>query len=404
MYSTRFARNTTIFAVGQGLMLSATTLVIATSALVGQRLAPSEAYATLPVALQFLATMLTTIPAALWMERIGRKAGFMSATLFGMTGAALSAIAIVQAQFWWFVVGSALIGVFNGFGNYYRFAAADAADEAHKSRAVGFVMAGGVVAAFIGPNLANVSKGLLPLAPFAGSYGALIIVYGLALLALSFLHLPARGDTERRTGAGGRSLRTIAAQPQFAVAVLCATLGYGVMTLIMTATPLAMHHHAYDFDHTSFVIQWHVFGMFAPSFFTGHLILRFGVLRIMATGALIGLLAVGTNLLGTSIVHFWLSLLLLGISWNFLFVGGTTLLTATYRPEERARSQALNDFTVFTTVTLASLSAGALQHWIGWRAVNLGVIPLLAIALLSVLWLSRRPAPPEDQGMVQPSR
>lgn len=393
--SAHVIRNTSVLSISQGLMLTAMTLVIATSALVGQRLAPDQAYATLPLALQFLATMLTTFPAALGMERIGRKTGFMVATLFGMSGAALAASAIVHGQFWWFAAASVLIGMFNGFGNYFRFAAADAADEAHKSRAVGFVMAGGVVAAFAGPYLANTTRSLWSGAPFAGSYAALVGVYALALLVLTFLQLPPRPAVETTSANPARPLRTLAAQPRFAVAMLCATLGYGVMTLIMTATPLAMHHHAYDFHSTSFVIQWHVFGMFAPSFVTGHLILRLGVLRVMGAGAVIGLAAATTNLLGSSVGHFWLALLLLGISWNFLFIGGTTLLTGAYRPEERARSQALNDFTVFTTVTLASLSAGALQNWIGWRAVNVGVVPLLALALLSVVWLARRPSAPQ---------
>lgn len=391
-----FRRNTTVFAVSQGLMLTAMTLVIATSALVGHSLAPNKAYATMPLAAQFLATMLTTIPAALLMERIGRKAGFMLATVFGISGATLAALAIASHQFWWFMAGSVLLGVFNGFGNYYRFAAADAVDDRHKSRAIGYVMAGGVVAAFIGPNLARWSKDLIDAAPFAGGYAALVVVYFLALVALSVLRLPAQSRAAKRSAgvSSGRPLRALVAQPKFVVALICATFGYGVMSLVMTATPLAMHQHAYAFEDTSFVIQWHVFGMFAPSFVTGHLILRFGVLRILGAGALIGLLSVTTNLVGTTVGHFWLALLLLGVSWNFLFVGGTTLLTEVYRPEERAKCQALNDFTVFTTVTIASLSAGALQNFLGWQAVNLGVLPLLAAALLSVLWLSRRLRPP----------
>lgn len=395
-------RNTAFLSAAQGLMLTAQTLVIASSALVGHGLAPDRAYATLPLAMQFLATMLTTIPAALLMERIGRKVGFMSATLFGAFGAALAAFAIVFQQFSWFVLGSVLIGMFNGFGSYFRFAAADAAEDKHKARAVSLVMAGGVVAAFVGPNLAAWSKDVLETAPFAGAYGALVGVYALVFVVLSFLRLP-RACARRPGDRTGRPLLTLALQPTFLVALICATFGYGVMSLIMTATPLAMHAHAYSFGDTSLVIQWHVFGMFAPSFFTGHLIGRFGVLRVLAAGALIGLLAVGTNLLGASVGHFWLALLLVGVSLNFLFIGGTTLLTAAYRAEERAKSQALNDFIVFTTVTLASLSAGILQNLLGWTAVNLGVMPLLIIALLSVLWLSWRRQPPmSSQILPQP--
>lgn len=380
--------------------MSAMSLVIATSALVGRALAEDKSYATLPLAAQFLATMLTTVPAALLMERIGRKAGFMLATGFGMSGAAVAAFAIATQQFWWFLGGSVLLGMFNGFGNYFRFTAADVVDDSHKSRAIGYVMAGGVAAAFVGPNLARWTKDVVDGAPFAGGYAALVLLYCSALIMVSLLRLPA--PTGRAIGAtpapGGRPLPGLLLQPKFLVALVCATFGYGVMSLVMTATPLAMQDHAYAFEDTSFVIQWHVFGMFAPSFVTGHLLLRFGTLRILGAGAVIGLLAVTTNLLGSSVTHFWLALVLLGVSWNFLFVGGTTLLTEVYRPEERAKCQALNDFAVFTTVTVASLSAGALHNAFGWQAVNLGVLPLLAVALLSVLWLSRRSEPPLTAG------
>jgi MFS family permease len=178
----------------------------------------------------------------------------------------------------------------------------------------------------------------------------------------------------------------IAAQPMFIVALVCGMLGYGVMALAMTATPLAMHHYAYPFSKTSFVVQWHVLGMFAPAFFTGHLIKRYGVLNIMLAGGILGVACVAVNLAGSSVAHFWAALLFLGISWNFLFIGATTLLTETYRPEERAKVQALNDFCVFTTVALASLSAGALQNSYGWQVVNFGLIPLLIIIMVSIIW------------------
>jgi MFS family permease len=246
-------------------------------------------------------------------------------------------------------------------------------------------MAGGVIAAFVGPNLANLTRGLIKNAPFAGSYGSLVVLYILSFMVLLFLRLPPRTLDENISGTG-RPLQLIATQPMFIVAVVCGMLGYGVMALAMTATPLAMQHFAHPFSKTSFVIQWHVLGMFGPAFFTGALINRFGVLNIMLTGAVLGIGCLAVNLAGSSVFHFWGALLLLGVSWNFLFIGATTLLTETYRPEERAKAQALNDFAVFTTVALSSLSAGALQSRYGWQTVNLGLIPLLITILVFILW------------------
>jgi MFS family permease len=204
---------------------------------------------------------------------------------------------------------------------------------------------------------------------------------------LAFLKLPPRPIiNDSPYGSTGRPLKVIAMQPMFIVALICGMLGYGVMALAMTATPLAMHHFAYPFSKTSFVVQWHILGMFAPAFFTGHLIKRYGVLNIMFIGGLLGVACMAVNLTGNSVTHFWIALLFLGISWNFLFIGATTLLTETYRPEERAKAQALNDFVVFTTVALSSLSAGALQNSYGWQVVNLGLLPLLVVILAAILW------------------
>jgi len=283
-----------------------------------------------------------------------------------------------------FALGAVLIGLFNGFGVYYRFAAVDAADEAYKSRAISYVMAGGVIAAVVGPNLANWTQTWAEL-PFAGSYLTLSAIYLLSMLALPWLRIPP--PTQSEQVAEGRPLAIIIKQPVFLVALVGAMLGYGVMSLVMTATPLAMKHSQIDFSDTAFVIQWHVLGMYAPSFFTGHLIRYFGVLRIMLTGVILYAVTVATNLSGTGLWDYWLALLLLGIGWNFLFVGGTTLLTDSYRSEEKAKVQALNDFLIFTTVTLASVSAGALQYKLGWQAVNMLVVPMLLIILMSIVWL-----------------
>ncbi len=375
-------------------MMSSTSLMITISALVGFALAQDKSLATLPLSLQFLGLMLTSIPASLIMGRWGRRAGFILGSLLGLAGAVIAVLAILQRNFWLFSAGAFLVGVFNGFGSYYRFAAVDiVTNEASKPRAISWVLAGGVVAAFVGPNLANAGRAIFPAEPFAGGFLFVIAFYLVVLMTMLVIRLPpaARHGAVDDSRSPGRSLMTIAAQPAYRVAVICAMLGYAVMSYLMTATPLAMKHHQHLFDATAFVIQWHVLAMFAPSFFTGTLIQRFGVTRILVTGAVLAVLCIATNLLGHSIWHFWLALVILGISWNFLFIGGTTLLTETYRPEEKAKAQALNDFAVYTAVTIASLSAGLFEYRFGWEMVNLGALPLVGVIFLSLFWLQRKP-------------
>jgi len=277
--------------------------------------------------------------------------------------------------------------VFNGFGQYYRFTAAEVAPDDFRSRAISYVLAGGMVAAFAGPNLANWSRHMLA-AEFAGSYACLIGLYLLAFGLASLLRIPKPATDSKSTG--GRPLGVIARQPAYLVAVASAMVGYGVMNFIMIATPLAMKGHAHGFADTAFVIQWHVFGMFVPSFFTGHLIKRFGTANIMLSGTLMLGGCVWINFGGTTVPHFWSALVLLGLGWNFLFVGATTLLTATYSPDEKAKAQALNDFIVFGTVTLTSFSSGAVQHILGWQTINMAVIPFLVIVGAANLWLRRK--------------
>ncbi|OGI37843.1 MAG: MFS transporter [Candidatus Muproteobacteria bacterium RBG_16_62_13] len=381
-------KNVWLLAVCQATLNTGNILLVATSALVSLKLAPDKALATLPLAVQFLASMITTMPASMLMRRIGRQAGFLIGTGAGLAGAGLAAFAIVQGSFVLFSLAAALFGVYNGFGTYYRFAAADAATPDYRPAAISYVMAGGVVAAFIGPNLANWARFWLPPAEFAGSYLSLLFVVGLSMLALLFVRIPRPPEQQRFESS--RPLSVIAAQPQTAVAMLGAAIGSGVMVFVMTATPLAMHAHQHDFGDTAFVIEWHVLGMFAPSFVTGHLIRRFGVLNVMLTGALLTAGCVAVNLTGTGVAHFWTALVLLGIGWNFLFVGGTSLLTETYTESEKAKTQGLNDFLVFTVITIASLSAGAIQHFLGWRLVNLGVIPLIVLVAAGIVWRKRR--------------
>jgi len=384
-----FKRNIPILAICQALFMSGTSLMVATSALVGYALADDKTYASLPFASQLFATMLTSIPAAMLMSRIGRKPAFLIGTVIAMSGALTAAYSIVNNDFFLFILGSILIGMFSGFANFYRFTAADNVDKEHKSRAISYVLAGGVLAAIIGPNLANFTREMISGALFAGSYASIVALYILSFILLNFLDLPHQHKPEVKELSNTRSLIKIAQQPRFIVAIICGMLGYAVMTLVMTATPLAMQHHHYIYADTAFVIQWHVLGMFAPSFFTGHLIKRFGLLLILLLGALFGLACIFINLTGTSVNHFWIALLLLGISWNFLFIGATTLLTETYAASERFKTQALNDFLVFSMVSAASLSAGIIHHQLGWQFVNYMAIPAIIVILISLAWLYR---------------
>lgn len=385
MTSTLARRNVFILAAGQALALSGATLVMAVSALAGSTLAPVPWMATLPLALQFLATMLATIPASLLMGRIGRRPGFLIGQAIGIVGAVVAGSALMQGWFWAFAAGSLLIGVHNAFWQYFRFAAADAADASYRPRAISYVMAGGVVAAVLGPELAKATRDLLAPVPFAGSYLAIAGLALTSIVLLSFLRIPRPAPAER--AAGGRLLGDIARQPRFLVAVLAAMIGYGVMNLVMVATPLAMAACSFEFSDSAFVIQWHVLGMFVPSFFTGHLIKRFGALRIILVGTLLNVGCMAVNLAGQDLENFWLALVLLGLGWNFMFIGGTSLLTETYRPEERSKVQALNDFLVFTTVATASFSSGALQDTVGWEGVNAAMSLPILLTFAAVVWL-----------------
>jgi MFS family permease len=365
-------------------LITGTSTLLASSAIAGLALAGPKSLATLPLALLFLAQLATTVPASLYMAKVGRRAGFMTSALFGLAGAAVATGGVLNASFGIFCLGTTLIGMFNGFGQYYRFTAAEVAPADYRSRAISYVMAGGIIAAFAGPNLANWARHSLS-TEFAGSYACLIGLYLLAFGFAFLLRIPKPAAVSRPTG--GRPLSAIARQPAYLVAVAGAMVGYGVMNFIMIATPLAMHGYDHAFSDTAFVIQWHIFGMFIPSFFTGHLIRRFGTADIMLSGIILLGLCVLINVAGTTVTHFWSALVLLGLGWNFLFVGATTLLTETYAPAEKARAQALNDFIVFGAVTLTSFSSGAVQHTLGWQTINVAVIPFLMLVGLANLWL-----------------
>ncbi|MBX2883263.1 MAG: MFS transporter [Granulosicoccus sp.] len=384
-----------LLALCNAYMYICASLLITISALIGFQLAPDKTLATLPMALQFFAVMVTSIPASLLMGRIGRKASFILASLIGVFGALVATWSLFNQNFWAFCIATFCFGSFSAFGNYYRFTAAEVVEGKHKTLAISYVMAGGVIAAFIGPNLANLSQHLIPDYQFAGGFAVLVGVYLLSLVTISLTKLPPapKRNVNRKSG---RPLAVIMAQPVFVVAVICEMLGYGAMNLVMTSTPLAMQMVEHNVADTAFVIQWHVVAMFLPSFFTGHLINRFGIVSVLAAGALMGLICVGINLSGTTVTHFTLGLVMLGICWNFLFVGGTTLLTEAYEPDEKSKTQAANDFLVFTTVTITALSAGGVHYLYGWQSVNFVIIPLLIICLVGIAWLAvvrRTPAP-----------
>ena len=324
----------------------------------------------------------------------------MIGTGIGSFGAASAAGSIIYSNFYLFCLSIFCLGILSGFGQLYRFAAADVATHEFKTKAVSLVMVGGIIAGFIGPTVASRAKDLIPNAEFAGSYLFVIMFHILIVLILFGTRLPRPDVTEQKGKT--RPLKELFSQPKFLVAVLSAMAGYGVMAMVMTATPLAMTEESgHQFREAAFVIQWHVVGMFAPSFFTGSLIHRYGSVPIIFTGILLNVLCIAINLAGTDVLNYWSSLILLGMGWNFMFVAGTTMVTETYSPAEKAIVQGVNDFLVFGTAAVSSLLAGAVQTSLGWRAVNLSSIPLLGVAILALLWYIFRNAEKEVISLVK---
>lgn len=378
-------RNVLLLAGAQALFQTATIMLLTMAALVGQMLADDKRLATLPVAMSVAATALCLIPAALLMQRYGRKKGFLFGILCGAVAGLGSAYALYIGSFWLLVGASMLMGTYQSFAQYYRFTAADVARPEFKSRAISWVIAGGVVAAIAGPNLARYTHDLGSM-PFLFSYLLLASLSLVAALLVMALRLPSP-QGQAATQATPRPLREIMRQPVFMTALIGSSVGFGVMVMVMTATPLAMQFCGQPLAAATNVIQWHVLGMFVPSFFTGNLIRRFGVLQVMLCGVVLLGLHVLIALSGNEYLHFLSGLVVLGIGWNFMFIGGTSLLVQSYRPGEQARAQAAHDFLMFAVVSLGSFSAGGLLNAWGWQAVNLAALPFLAIAATALLWL-----------------
>lgn len=397
MSATAFAgrRDVLLLSATQALFQTTSVMVMTVSGIIGQGMASSGALATLPIAMMTLMAAAMMIPASLFMQRRGRKAGFLVGTSIGALAGLVAALAVWWNSFGLFVFANMLVGAYQAFAQYYRFAAADIASAAFKSRAISWVVAGGIVAAFAGPNIARFTGDFGP-APFAVSFLVLCALGCVAFALVTRLQIPA--PTPADVSGHARPLSAIMVRPVFLTALVGSVIGYAVMLLVMTATPLAMQTCGHPMGASATVIQWHVVGMFLPSFFTGELIRRFGVLRIMGAGIALIAAQVFMSLSGVEFLHFVSGLVLLGVGWNFLFIGGSTLLTEAYRPSERAKTQAAHDFLMFGAITLSTFASGWLLDVYGWRTLNLAVIPFLVVAALAIaaygMTAHRRPATP----------
>lgn len=376
-------RNAVVLASAQALGGASPAIVISLGGIVGSQLVTDQTFATVPVSLMQLGLACGVIPAAMLMRRIGRRGGYLIGALVGILGASIAAGGAGGRLFWLFCLGTFLCGLYGAFVQSYRFAAADTASEGFRPRAISWVMLGGLAAAVIGPQSVYWTRDLTPAAPFAASFLAQGALAFLAIGVILLLRAPPVAETK---AGGGRPLGEIMRQPKFIASVTAALVAYGLMSFVMTAAPLAMVGCGHSVGDAALGIQWHVLAMFGPSFFTGRLIARFGKGKVTAFGLLLTALAAIVGLSGLSVAHFWIVLILLGIGWNFGFIGATALVTDCYRPEERVKVQAANDFLVFGSVAIASFSAGGLLSAGGWASVNWLVFPPVAVALALVAW------------------
>lgn len=383
-------RNIGVLMAAQALGGATGPIVISLGGLVGQQLSPEPALATLPVSLYNLGLAMGTLPAAFVMRHLGRRTGYLMGAAIGAAAGLTAALGIALAAFAVFCLGTFAAGFYGSYVQTYRFAAADGATGTLRDKAIARVMIGGLIAAIIGPQLVIWTRDVVPGTPFAGSF---LGQATLALLAIPILINLRSPKPSARMAAGvqpGRNLRQILLAPRYLLAVATGIVSYGLMTFVMTAAPIAMVGHGHSVDHAALGIQWHVLAMFGPSFVTGHLMARFGKERVAAVGLfLIGASAI-VALGGFDLGHFWISLILLGIGWNFGFIGATAMVADCHTPEERTRVQGANDFLVFGTVAAASFFSGSLLNSSGWETINWLVLPAVALILVPLLWRAAR--------------
>lgn len=383
-------RNILVLAMAQTLGGSSGPIVISLGGLVGQELSTDPAIVTLPVSLYNLGLALGTLPAAFIMRRFGRRSGYLLGAATGLVAGLIAALGIYWASFWVFSLGTFVGGFYASYVQSYRFAAADGVSGPLKGVAISSVMVGGLAAAILGPQLVIWTRESIPDVPYAGSFLSQAALALLAIPVLLLLRSPERSGTPQAQKSGGRPLSEILRSPRYILAVAAGVVSYGLMTFVMTAAPVAMVHMGHSVGNAALGIQWHVLAMFGPSFITGRLMARFGKERVTALGlAIIGVSAM-VALSGTEIVQFWVSLTLLGIGWNFGFLGATAMVTDCHSPEERSKVQGTNDFIVFGIVALASFSSGALLTSSGWAALNWLVFPAVALILVPLIWRIRR--------------
>ncbi|MFV2052811.1 MFS transporter [Aliiroseovarius sp. YM-037] len=392
----RARRNVTVLVFVQAILGSQMPILFTIAGLAGQGLASNICFATLPISLIVLGSMLAAQPLSALMQKYGRTLGFFIGSFAGAIGAAIAALGLYQSSFTLFLVGSFVTGIYMSAQGFYRFAAADTASDAFRPKAISYVMAGGLAAAVIGPQLVKVTDDVFPVV-FLGSYVAVIVlnIIGSALFLL--LDIP-KPPAPTMDSPKGRSRLELLRTPRIAVAIICGMVSYALMNLVMTSTPLAVVGCGFEKDVAADVVTGHVLAMFAPSFFTGHLIARFGVERIVALGLIILAAAGAVALAGVEVENFFIALILLGFGWNFGFIGATSMLAGAHAPEERGRVQGMNDMIVFGCVTIASLASGGLMNCSGgtaaegWNAVNLAMAPFLMLAGGALIWLMlRRP-------------
>lgn len=392
--STTSQHNARILTTAQALGGASPAIIVSLGGLVGQQLASNPALATLPVSIFNLGLAIGTLPAAWVMRRHGRRLGYLFGASLGCVAGLVAAFGIYQQLFVIFCLGTMIAGFYASYVQSYRFAVADGAPEDIKPRLISWVMVGGLFAAIIGPQTVIWTRDMVPWAPFAGSFVAQAMLAALAIPVVWRLRTvvtpkPAVNHSPGQQVQRGRSLKEIASQPKFILAVTAGVVSYALMSFVMTAAPIAMVGCGHTVGEAALGIQWHVLAMFAPSFFTGRLIQRFGVNAITAAGLIILAASGVVGLMGLGLEHFWIALVLLGVGWNFGFIGATTMVTACHRPEERNRVQAMNDFLVFGSVAASSFASGKLLSVAGWEIINWMIFPCVAVVLLMMLWQAR---------------